>query len=427
MATIKAVIRRDKVKTDGTAKVNIAICHKQKTAYIPTSITCKAEYFAGGRIIKGKDATTKNMEILALLNDYKDKLDDIYNIDYLTVVQIKERIIDAKKIRTSSLSEIITIMISESKSHNSQKVLITLDRLLQSYNKGKEIDMMSIDTAYVNKFYKFLQEVKCNRDRPYSPQSIKSYMVRFKQVVDYATKNGIVKYETSPFLNIKLIPDVVRENKMTNEDLKRLHEYVPNDKQEAFAKDIFFISFFSGGMNLIDIVKTRFDGDIVEYRRSKIESRTNGRYTVRFRVFPELRAIVDRYIDKDTGYLDFRKSELIKDATYSYNSHDKVCHNITSYISTIYKSIGRELDIRDLTFYSARKCFAQIGLNLGISDNVIDYLLGHTPTKRGMISAYSRVNEELGEMAMELIFEYAFNPTDLRQIFRKNILQKLNE
>lgn len=277
----------------------------------------------------------------------------------------------------------------------------------------------------VKEFYNALHSIKKKNRKPYSPQTIKSYMLRFKQIVDFASKNGLVKYDVNPFIHIHFIQDIARENKVSNEDLLRLWQYVPSDKTEAFAKDMFFISFFTGGMNMRDIICAKFDGDTIEYKRHKIESRTNGRYTIRIKVFPELRQIINRYIDEETGKLDFRKGGVIKQASYDNYDDARLTHNVSAILSYIYRDIGAKLDIKELTFYSARRCFAQIGLNLGISDSVIDYLLGHTPTRRGIISAYSRVNEELGVIAMELIFEYAFHPTDLRQIFRNNILSKL--
>lgn len=427
MTTIKAVIRKDKIKADGTTKVNIAIGHKQATAYISTNIVCKADNFVNGRIVRGTNANAHNAEIIALVNEYKEKLDDIANIDYLSVVQVKERLVCSARRKATLLSEVIALMMDDARSDNARKILKNTSARLLAYNKGKDVCIMSVDRVYVNNFYKYLNNAVCFKGTKYKPQTIKTYMVRLKEVVDYATKKGLLKYDVSPFADIRLIQDVVRENRVTNEDLKRLWEYKPNDKREELAMDLFFISFFSGGMNMIDIVRTRFDDDVVEYKRSKIEERTAGRYTIRFKVSPELRQIVYKYIDEKTGMLDFRKSGLIKDATYANNDYAKISRNIVAFIDEQYREIREKLNIKGLTFYSARKCFAQIGLNLGISDNVIDYLLGHTPTKRGMISAYSRVNEELGEMAMELIFEYAFNPADLRQIFRKNILQKLNE
>lgn len=66
----------------------------------------------------------------------------------------------------------------------------------------------------------------------------------------------------------------------------------------------------------------------------------------------------------------------------------------------------------NLCFYSARHSFSQMALECGINDVVVDYILGHSSSKRGVISYYSAVTPKMADLAMERVRRYAENPDE---------------
>ena len=61
-------------------------------------------------------------------------------------------------------------------------------------------------------------------------------------------------------------------------------------------------------------------------------------------------------------------------------------------------------------YYSARKSFAQYASELGIPDNIIDYCLGHSDNKRGVIRFYTKVKKQQADAAIEKVIDYVNNP-----------------
>ena len=57
-------------------------------------------------------------------------------------------------------------------------------------------------------------------------------------------------------------------------------------------------------------------------------------------------------------------------------------------------------------YYSACKTFAQLAEDIGINEGVIDYILGHSDTRRGVIRYYTRVKERSAAEALRKVAAY---------------------
>jgi intergrase/recombinase len=67
--------------------------------------------------------------------------------------------------------------------------------------------------------------------------------------------------------------------------------------------------------------------------------------------------------------------------------------------------LRQELGIPNLIFYSARKSFSQHAFELGISTQVIDYILGHSLRARGVIYHYVSVKPEMATEAIRKVID----------------------
>src|SRR5699024_5094357 len=139
---------------------------------------------------------------------------------------------------------------------------------------------------------------------------------------------------------------------------------VSHSKRLSLAKDLFLLSFYLGGINFADLIQINFSENDIEYKRQKSKDHKRKNRATRLNIIPEVRQIINKYITPN-GMLDFG---------YSYTQKNLQC-----YINTCMKLLAKELHIENsLTYYSARKTFAQFAAEIGIPYPVIEYCLGHS-------------------------------------------------
>lgn len=108
-------------------------------------------------------------------------------------------------------------------------------------------------------------------------------------------------------------------------------------------------------------------------------------------------------MDIKTGKLDFG---------YKFTTY----HNFSQYVTYSLASLAKELNINErVTFYSARKSFAQYASEIGIPDSIIDYCLGHSDGSKGVIRYYTKVRQKQADMAIEKVIDYVNNPEKYKE------------
>ena len=65
-----------------------------------------------------------------------------------------------------------------------------------------------------------------------------------------------------------------------------------------------------------------------------------------------------------------------------------------------------DLGLDNVLMYSARKTWAQIAMDIGVGESVIDYCLGHSDSKRGIIRYYTKVRSRMADDAVRRVLEY---------------------
>ena len=105
----------------------------------------------------------------------------------------------------------------------------------------------------------------------------------------------------------------------------------------------------------------------------------------------EAQTIIERYISEN-GKLVFGK----------YESYEKV-------YSLVFRHIGKVTDLaginRKVSYYSARKTFAQHGYDIGIEIEKIEYCIGHSMKNNRPIFNYIRIMQEHADKVFREIFD----------------------
>ena len=397
MATLKLTIVKAKSLKDGRHKIRVAVCHRHETCYIVTNFIIDSEsQFKNGQVVKRPDASFMNMRLRNLLNEYQQKLDSVKHQGLYTCVQLKNVLVnsylDEDLLTFQAMSAAYEKELKESGSVGYSKMIERNCRYFTEFCRG-DILLADITPEMIENYSRFLRVKKGVGD------TTNSMMMRnTKTIINRGVKKRIVKYEVHPFVDFQISAAPVRQVDLPLEVFNKIRMAEPTEKRFRVAHDLFCLSFYLGGINLVDLLQIDFrKREVLEYVRSKSRSTTNGKNVISFTIPDPAKDIIKRWMNRNTGRLDFGYK-------FSYS-------NFSRYLSRLLDSFARSLGITDkVVYYSARKSFAQYASEIGIPDGVIDYCLGHSDKSKGVLRYYTRVRRQQADMAIQRVIEYVNNP-----------------
>ena len=403
MATLKLTIFKAKVLKDGRHKIRIAVCHKQETCYIVTRfIIDNLSQFKDGQVVKRADASIINTKLRSMMNDLQNKLDEINHQSLYSCKQIKDMLVselDSQGKQNITYQKACSDFITDLKSEGRESYAVLIERSCRyftEFTRG-EIPMSDITPNMIEGFSRYLKT-----KRNIGNTTIGMMMSQIKAVINRNIDSGYVRYDIHPFVNKKIPKSPVREVDISLESLNMIRESTPKEKKYIVARDVFMLSFYLGGMNLIDLMNTRFTSDKVDYVRIKTKLKTETEQHCLLPITDPAKEIIDKWINNKTKKLDFGYK-------FSY-------HNFSRYICRSLSELAKELGIKEkVVFYSARKSFAQYAFDLGIPDNVIDYCLAHSDKGRGIVRYYAKTRFKQAEIAIKRVTDYINNPSKYKE------------
>lgn len=403
MATLKLTIFKAKVLKDGRHKIRIAVCHKQETCYIVTRfIIDNLSQFKDGQVVKRADASIINTKLRSMMNDLQNKLDEINHQSLYSCKQIKDMLVselDSRGKQNVTYQKACSDFITDLKSEGRESYAVLIERSCRyftEFTRG-EIPMSDITPNMIEGFSRYLKT-----KRNIGNTTIGMMMSQIKAVINRNINSGYVRYDIHPFVNKKIPKSPVREVDISLESLNMIRESTPKEKKYIVARDVFMLSFYLGGMNLIDIMNTRFINDKVDYVRIKTRLKTETEQHCLLPITEPAKIIIDRWIDSKTKKLDFGYK-------FSY-------HNFSRYTCRSLATLAKDLGIKEkVVFYSARKSFAQYAFDLGIPDSIIDYCLAHSDKGRGVVRYYTKTRFKQAEIAINRVIDYINNPSKYKE------------
>ena len=135
-------------------------------------------------------------------------------------------------------------------------------------------------------------------DKRLSPTTIKIYLTLLKVIINYAKKHNMVKYEIDPFEFCRMPSANIRELDLTIDEVKAIRDMEIPKYNIGVVRDIFMLSYYLGGINLIDMLDIDFRKDWIEYYRRKTKNKKSGESKTAFSIQPEAREIINKYMQK---------------------------------------------------------------------------------------------------------------------------------
>lgn len=392
MAQLSLVIVPAKALADGTHKIRVRVSHKNQTTYIITRFTIDNDkQFRDGRVVARTDAVILNKKLSAIIAEYYDILDSIYT-DSMTCKQLKEYLegsvkkVNAHATVDNHFLDYIAELKSEGRNSTAQQYDITRRHFAAKF--GTNQSLLMVTPNIISAFEKY-----CLKEAGLSITTLGIQMRHLKAVLNSAKRNCLVQWDIHPFEYYKIPTGNVRELDINAEDLRKIRDAQIESKSKEIARDMFMLSFYLGGINLIDLLAVDLsNNNTITYIRSKTKNTKTGEKSITLTIQPEARAIIDKYIGAN-GRLNLN---------YKYKYE-----NLRNYLTKELVKLAADLEInKKVVFYSARKTVTQIGYELGISLETLEYTIGQSVKKNRPIFNYVRIMQKHADAAIRKILDH---------------------
>ena len=386
MATLKLVIVPAKRLVNGKHKIRVALSHNSNTRYIPTNVIISDGEFKDGMVVNRDDASHLNVKLRNILNYYQNIIDETMQLGSYTCSEVIKLLLKEHRYSNAKFSDAMSAYLDDLKEeerHKSEKLYrLACESFIRECG---DIFLNMITEKDIKTFRRNLEK------RHLSPTTVRIYMTLVKVVIHFAEKRKMCKFEDNPFEDITPPSANVRELDLTIREIKAIRDLEAPKYNICVARDIFMLSYYLGGINLVDMLEVDFRKNYIEYYRQKTKNKKHGESKTAFSIQPEARDIINKYMKKN-GKLVFGK----------YDTFGKAYSVISRKMDELAELAGIR---KRVVFYSARKSFVQHGFDLGIALETLEYCIGQSMKTNRPIFNYVRVMRNHADKAMRQIFD----------------------
>lgn len=386
MATLKLVIVPAKRLVNGKHKIRVALSHNSNTRYIPTDVIISDGEFKDGMVVNRDDASHLNVKLRNILNYYQNIIDETMQLGSYTCSEVIKLLLKEHRYSNAKFSDAMKEYLEELKEEERYKSEKLYRLACESFiRECGDIFLNMITEKDIKTFRRNLEK------RHLSPTTVRIYMTLVKVVIHFAEKRKMCKFEDNPFEDITPPSANVRELDLTIREIKAIRDLEAPKYNICVARDIFMLSYYLGGINLVDMLEVDFRKNYIEYYRQKTKNKKHGESKTAFSIQPEARDIINKYMKKN-GKLVFGK----------YDTFGKAYSVISRKMDELAELAGIR---KRVVFYSARKSFVQHGFDLGIALETLEYCIGQSMKTNRPIFNYVRVMRNHADKAMRQIFD----------------------
>lgn len=410
MATIKAYLdNRKKSKTE-MYKIRICVRSKNTVGYIPTNILIKEKNWHDGRIV----GTTQDKQLNKLLD--------------LTLSSLKLKLAsigathDIKMMTGKEIVALIAPNSSEKKKKVQDKTLVAdyWSKFIDRKDKPKTAEVYKTTLSMLGKYcdvanlrfaditYTWLRDLEAWMEQRGNAVNTRSIHLRnLRAVYNEAIREGLISQENYPFRQFRIKTEQTAKRSLNVDELRKLRDYSGEAHIRKYI-DVFFISFYLAGINMIDLLQLpKLEGGRIEYRRSKTG------ILCQLNVPQEALQLIRKYEGKERMLRFGEEYKNHKDFLHRMNENlQKVGIMFYEYKQAkngaIHKSKHYISDFPEITSYWARHTWATIAADIDIPDAVIDMALGHK-SPYPMTDIYVRRNQKKVDEAVRAVIEYINN------------------
>lgn len=389
MLTIRAEVRKEQVRKDGSFNIKIRITQNRKIKRLSTKLFARKSDL--NKSFELKEGTIIKKEADNLISYYERICYQIpVDIEQCTIEDIMAYIeADKKRYKVIDFIEFAESWMQESK-NTSKKNYKSAVNALKLYINREHLNIREITNNFLVGFMEFLNErwrVKAERLKKAgrivpSNRATSLYLGSIRHLFNEAKKRyndydrNIIIITNDPFktFTVPKQSNITRKRALPPELIKKIWE-LPYQSIEGYktenrfnlAKDCFILSFCLMGMNSADLYNAEErEGNTIIYYRTKTRSRRADRALMKVNIPKIIMPLMEKYKDK-TGKRIFNFYQKYVDIA-----------SLNRAINLGLKEIGAKLKIDELQYYAARHSWATIAVNkVGIDKYTVHSALNH--------------------------------------------------
>lgn len=406
MASISLYLDTRAKSKSGLYTIKISIRNGKSSYFIPTAIRITKDNWASGVVVGTSNDRKINKLLDMKLSTLRLKLVSVSastDISNLTAKQLAA-MLDCVTIKEESKEPLVKPFFDkfiESKDkQNTKEVYIGTKSKLASYCNLDTLTFSDITYNFICDFERFMKE----KGNAVNTRSI--HMRNLRALYNEAIKEGLINSDSYPFKMFQIKTEETAKRSLSVEELRALRDYQCVGAERKYI-DLFFISFYMAGINLVDLLQLPplANGKVnVEYRRSK----TN--VLCQFDIPIEALRLIEKY--KGENHLvsfgeDYEnRRSLIHHMNQTLQKIGDVSWvDVRASNNAVHKKKVRKPLFPNITSYWARHTWATIAADIDIPDAVIDAALGHKSPYR-MTDVYVRRNIKKVNDAIRKVIDY---------------------
>lgn len=394
MATFKAEVYAHQKKQDGTWNIKIRVFHNGRKRYIATSWYVTKEDLT--RSLKLKNQTYIDYTD-DLIKKYRQKCDRagerLKGMTVDEVVELLENEQDGEQFDLDIVAYgrgIVSRLRATGHEGNALSYEGALNNLVRFVGR-ESVSVKEVTARFIQDWIDWIAAQPARKNRKKGSRAQSLYPSQLRAILNQAKAEfndedaGIIRIPQSPFKKVKL-PKVeqARWRAITLEQVKALRDLPdtkilqPGQNRRNLARDAWLISFYLVGMNEADMYECEdCNGGRITYQRKKTRNRRADRAEISLEIQPELEPLLAKYRDQ-SGQRVF----------CFYKMYSSI-NTFTTSLNKGLKSIGEELGIDDLEFYSARHTWATLAVNeAGVDKYTVHTALNHVDEKLRVTDVY---------------------------------------
>lgn len=403
MSTIKFTLKNTS-NADGKQSIVIQLIKDRKNTTISLGKSVKLDdwSFDTQRV---KSQNRQHKALNNFINKYQDLLEQ--QIDDLELRGAEYSIADLVKIVKSGFSskklslsytDYQQAIIDNNKdtAQSSTNVFFrdSLSSMKRCLGKG-DINFYEITTEFLFKYETFM------RSNGNSDGTIGIRMRTLRSVINKAIASGLIPESYYPFKKYKIKIGRSGNHKeiLTADEIEKLKQYESDFPSIEFARDIFLFSYFSRGINFVDLIQLKasnMSGQSFTYSRSKTKA------IVTFKLNNRSSEILRKY--RSSNPRAPFVFDLLQKTNPKKNTIDNFKKKKLKEVNRNLKIIMSDLGIdKNITYYCARHSFAtQLKFN-NISIEIIREALGHKDIKSTMSYLQTLPSNQLDKIIEDVI------------------------
>ena len=397
--TLKALIRKGKMRADKTWNVLIRLTYDRRVKYIATNeFVEKKDITASGRI--------KNMAVVERCEDlirvYRKRIGELnLEVNDMDIDDVVRYVTMKRNAGGLSFTGYAEKWLEESEAKGKKNYRSAVNALKRFVGR-EEIMFDEVTVNLMRGFEKWLG------DKPRAASLYCSAIVKmFNDAREYYNDEDndvvLIKHSLRRYHAPK--PAVAEKWALPLEVVRRIFA-LPYDGKGTkgrcsvhdLALDCYRLSFCLMGMNSADLWAAEdYEDGMIVYHRAKTKDRRSDGAEMRVVVPDVVRDVFERWRDADG------------ERVFSFHCRFSTPENLNKSINEGLKAVGREVGVEGLQFYSARHSMATIALNdAGISKWLVNDMLCHVDPAMKVTELYIKKDYRPINEANERLMMYVF-------------------